>query len=267
MRPRKKDGILLAGQGPHVRNRTWMLAWCLLWETTARADAIAQRFAPPAGYARIDAHTGEFAHWLRQLTLKPEGEPVRLFDGRLKANQSAHLAVIDVSVGKRDLQQCADALMRLRADYLWAVGRGNEICFHLTSGRSFGWRAWEKAHGANSRSAYLHQLFAFAGSASLAKFDVESVPDNLPQPGDLFIVGGFPGHAVLVVDVIRNERGQTKMLLAQSYMPAQDIHVLNNPNEPGQPWYHWEAEASLVTPEWTFPPGALRRFKPHSVCR
>ena len=46
--------------------------------------------------------------------------------------------------------------------------------------------------------------------------------------GDIFIRGGFPGHAVLVVDMaIHPVSGQKAVLLAQSYMPAQDIHILN----------------------------------------
>ncbi len=37
-------------------------------------------------------------------------------------------------VGKRDLQQCADAVMRLRAEYLLSVKADDKIAFHATDG-------------------------------------------------------------------------------------------------------------------------------------
>jgi hypothetical protein len=40
---------------------------------------------------------------------------VLLYNGAPKFRQDVHAAVIDIDVGTRDLQQCADATMRLRA--------------------------------------------------------------------------------------------------------------------------------------------------------
>jgi hypothetical protein len=62
------------------------------------------------------------------------------------------------------------------------------------------------------------------------------------------------------VDVVEDGKGRRAVLLAQSYMPAQDIHVLRNPNTPGNPWYVIEGDDPLTTPEWDFLAGALRRF-------
>jgi hypothetical protein len=48
--------------------------------------------------------------------------------------------------------------------------------------------------------------------------------------------------------------------LAQSYMPAQEIHVLKNPLDGAiGPWYRVPAE-TLVTPQWTFESTDLKRF-------
>ena len=79
--------------------------------------------------------------------------------------------------------------------------------------------------------------------------------------GDVFIKGGFPGHAVIVADLVENKLTKAKrFLLIQSYMPAQDMHVLKNPaNGDASPWYAVPA-GDLVTPEWTFRPGSLRRW-------
>ena len=93
--------------------------------------------------------------------------------------------------------------------------------------------------------------------------ELHSVQDvNKMQVGDVFIKGGFPGHAVIVVDMaINEETGKKLFLLAQSYMPAQDIHILKNPaNSRLSPWYELDFGEVLYTPEWTFDRDDLRRF-------
>lgn len=87
-----------------------------LWRATdpVAADTLVERIAPPPGYVRTSAEPRSFAAWLRGLPMKPADTPVRLFDGRERTAR-VHAAVVDIDVGKRDLQQCADAIMRLRA--------------------------------------------------------------------------------------------------------------------------------------------------------
>jgi len=64
------------------------------------------------------------------------------------------------------------------------------------------------------------------------------------------------------VDMAQNPKtGQKLFLLAQSYMPAQETQILKNPNNSAlSPWYELKNE-TLETPEWTFEPSDLRRFK------
>jgi len=45
------------------------------------------------------------------------------------------------------------------------------------------------------------------------------------QPGDIFYHGGSPGLAFMVLDVVENDLGNKMFLLAQSYMPAQEMHI------------------------------------------
>ena len=47
------------------------------WSPATGAATIAQRFAPPPGYRRVDVRPGTFAAWLRGLPLKPAGTAVR----------------------------------------------------------------------------------------------------------------------------------------------------------------------------------------------
>ena len=108
------------------------------------ADSVEQRFPAPRGFSRDPAVAASFASWLRGLPLKPGRPPVHLHDGSLKANQTAHAAVLDMDVGRRDLQQCADAVMRLRAEYLFSVGRLGGIAFHFTNGDLIPFARWAR---------------------------------------------------------------------------------------------------------------------------
>lgn len=222
---------------------------------------------------------GSFAEWLRALPLLPGRPDVRLFDGRLKGNQAAHHAVVDIDTGSRDLQQCADAVMRLRAEYLFSRGAFDDVRFEVTAGPPAslaGWFAGDRAVVRRNavawvRSAepdrsyasfrrWLDTVFSYAGSASLAR-QLRPVADGRAlRTGDVFIRGGFPGHAVIVVDTARHPDGRRVFLLAQSYMPAQQVHVLRNPSRPESPWYDVDFGPELRTPEWTFTAGELRRF-------
>ncbi len=235
-------------------------------ETTAPvsdpdAPVLEERFAPPPGFARVPVEEGSFGAWLRRVPLLPPGSPVLLHTGEPKPNQRVHVAVLDFDVGRRDLQQCADAVMRLRAEYLLAAGRAREICFRNVQGDRLRWQGGGRA----AFRKYLDQVFAYANSASLLR-ELDPVPgDASIEPGDVFIVpagGGFFGHAVIAMDVAEDGQGRHVFLLAQSYMPAQSIHLLVNGREPAlDPWYSDVRDTDLATPEWTFPPGSLRRFR------
>ena len=107
----------------------------------------------------------------------------------------------------------------------------------------------------------MDNIFMFAGTASLSK-ELHSKNVEDLAAGDVFIQGGFPGHAVIVMDVAVSDKGSKVFLLAQSYMPAQDIHILKNDNNFGiSPWYDLdEIEGSLKTPEWTFSSSDLKSW-------
>ncbi|HEY8970980.1 MAG TPA: DUF4846 domain-containing protein, partial [Puia sp.] len=108
---------------------------------------------------------------------------------------------------------------------------------------------------------YLLTVFSYCGTLSLERqlTPVTHFGDILP--GDVLIRGGSPGHAMLVIDMVEDAAGNKVYLLAQSYMPAQDIHVVINPVEGKQsPWYSIPKDTSIITPEWTFYTSQLRRW-------
>lgn len=230
------------------------------WRSTPADATLAQLVPPPNGFTRIDVAPDSWGAWLRGLPMKPLGSPVLIYTGAAKWRQDAHVAVVDIDVGKRDLQQCADAVMRLRGEWLYAAGRQRDIRFNDTDGKRLSF-ADRRDGGYAAFRKYMDYVFAYAGTYSLER-ELKPVPLASIAIGDVFIKGGFPGHAVLVADMVENRQtGERRFLLLQSYMPAQDIHVLKNPRAPDEsPWYPATFDGPLETPEWTFLPGALRRW-------
>ncbi|MBL7963224.1 MAG: DUF4846 domain-containing protein [Flavobacteriales bacterium] len=237
------------------------------------------RFTPPPYAVAAPCPPGSFANFLAELPLREKQAPVKLFDGSLKHRQDVHAAVLEVSVGPRDLQQCADAIMRLRAEYLFGNGRQDEIAFHFTNGFKAEWRRWRQgerirvqghtcAWSAGGRVdgshtellRFLDVVFTYAGTQSLAR-ELVAAHHAPIEAGDVFIQGGSPGHAVMVVDVAHDDQGRTWFMLAQSYMPAQDIHILKVPGRSdGSPWFLQHTAGELRTPEWTFAWEDRKRF-------
>ena len=246
--------------------------------------SIARDIQPPDGYARTAVAAGSFADWLRGLPLKADGAQVFLHNGERKPNQFIHFAVVDIDTGNRDFQQCADAVIRLRAEYLFSRQRFDEIEFSFTNGNPAPYSRWRAGYrpkvsdnsvkwfrdksikpdpGYDSFREYEDTVFLYAGTASLDRDLVPRTDAAKMQIGDVFIRGGYPGHAVIVVDMAENKSaGAMVFLIAQSYMPAQDLHVLRNPNSFAvSPWYGQDFGDKLHTPEWDFKKAELKRFK------
>ena len=247
-------------------------------QPTGAGATLAARFPPPPGCRRVPVAAGSWGEWLRGLPLLPTGTPARLYNGGLKNRQDVVAAVVNIDIGAKDLQQCADAVIRLRAEYLFSRNP-NQIHFHLTTGYDFWFSdyvagqtfkvrgeevtpaakpAETPTHAALAR--YLVPTFGYAGTLSLSR-ELRRVPLAAVQPGDVLIHGGAPGHAVLVVDVAEHPTThQMYLLLAQSYMPAQNIHVLR-PGRRADVWFAVDlASTTVSTPEWDFGAEELGRF-------
>ncbi|MGE0119932.1 MAG: DUF4846 domain-containing protein [Dongiaceae bacterium] len=250
------------------------------WRADGPAETAADRFPAPAGFARVAPAAGSFGDWLRRLPLAPAGTPVRLHDGRVKADPSGAAAVIDIDTGARDLQQCADAIIRLRAEYLFGRGDLGALAFDFTSGDRYRFRdyadgvlpavagravRWRQGPPQGTSHASLRRwldiVFAYAGTISLAR---EMAPVGRLSDaaiGDALILPGSPGHAVLVLDMaVEPATGRKAVLLVQGYMPAQSLHIPANAADPDlSPWFRL-ADDGLAAPPWLFPADSLRRF-------
>lgn len=242
----------------HAQDKSWLNPEGMTVET---------RFPAPAGYER-KKYEDPYTDYMRKLPMLPDGSPVMLFNGELKARQSAHVGVLDIDVGTRDLQQCSDAAQRLRVEYLYGAKKYDKINYHFTNGQALAWDKWRagyrvkvegrkttlvktagKDDSYNNFKKYYNMLFMYASVNSVMKESkVLSVAEM--QPGDSIAA---TGHLIIILDVVENAQGRKKFLLAQSYMPAQQIEVLKNPGSQS-PWYDDSAfdHCPFVTPEWVY---------------
>ncbi|MBL4653144.1 MAG: DUF4846 domain-containing protein [Flavobacteriales bacterium] len=218
----------------------------------------------PDRYTRVKFNENSYTGYLRRLELKTENNTVFLYDGSKKRSQNVHFAVLKIDVGTRDLQQCADACMRLRAEYLFSGERYSEIKFNfLSDGKPRYYTDYAKGDYSYKKfRKYMNYVFAYANTASLHQ-EMSAKTIETITAGDVFIQKRNPyGHAITVMDVAVNSTGKKIFLLSQSYMPAQEIHILNNPtNRSISPWFEADFGDVLQTPEWNFLSSDLKCFE------
>ena len=99
-----------------------------------QGSTIGTRYSTPEGFTRVEVDKGSFEEFLRNQKLKPYGEKVLYYNGREKPSRGVYDSVIDVDIGDRNLHQCADAIMLLRAEYLYSIGDYDDIKFNFVSG-------------------------------------------------------------------------------------------------------------------------------------
>ncbi len=242
---------------------------------------IKTRIKAPQRFSWISSKAGTFGHYLENFPLKKPGSKILKFDGTPIATQNLHASVFDIDTGSGDLQQCADAIIRLRAEFLKKEGRENEIEFHYTSGHLLRWDDYKNGHrlvvkgntvspavisvadeSANSFQNYLKNIFTYAGTISINRETTPVTKTENLQTGDILITAGSPGHVVFITGTARNPAGEKLFLLAQGFMPAQSIHILTNPFEREiSPWYRLDADAAEInTARYLFKPVNFRRY-------
>ena len=246
-------------------------------ESRELQPTIKTAFATPDGYERHNQD--DYSTWLVNHPLK-EDIIVKYYNGRIKPNNNVYAAVFNYDIGKRDLHQCADAAIYLRASYHYSTGQLDKLKYRFTNGYQstyIGYLKGDKikllASGTDVRTfkgkprkdscttfrKWLDQVWMYAGTYSVEKYDTQSVDIWEMKPGDLFVQGGFPGHIITVVDMAQNEDGHVVYMLSQSYMPAQENQILVN-QATGGVWYSLDEMSYVDTPEFVFENSQLRRF-------
>jgi hypothetical protein len=275
--PRKSDFVAESPRAPDEAER----ARYAFLPAEASIRALDRTVPAPPGFRRVETGAGSFGAWLRGLPLRPPRTSVRAFDGRelLGPGDGRVFAVAELDVSPVDVQQCADSVIRLHAEWLWSRGDKAKIGYHFLSGDFATYARYAsgerpqvdgpRVRWAQSASAsddrttfrkYLDMVFNYASTISLAQRTTK-IDRAVLGPGDFFVLPGGPGHAILILDVAIDDRGRKVALLGQGFMPAQDFHVLASREEGLSPWFSLDGDA-VDTPFWPepFPWTSLRRF-------
>ncbi|WP_342645826.1 DUF4846 domain-containing protein [Mucilaginibacter sp. CSA2-8R] len=231
----------------------WLLLLVTLHPNTPivkTGNTVGSRFKAPTGYNHAHLSRQSFGDWLLHRPLKPVGTPTLTYAGNFAHTNRYTAGVLDISVRKNGLQQCADAAIRLIAEYLYSKRNYRALHFNFTSGFNCdfvhfaeGYRyqqngTWKKlapkSYSYNTFQQYLDLVFSYAGTLSLER-ELQPVNNAADiQAGDLFIKGGSPGHCFIVMNVVENKTTrQKKFLLAQSFIPAQNIQIVQSDS----PWF------------------------------
>jgi hypothetical protein len=246
-----------------------------------KGDSIASRVKVPEGFTRAVYAEGSFQHFIQNYPLKKFGAKVINYDGNEYFYQAGHFGILELSVPKNGLQQCADALIRLRAEYLWKQNRKEEIGFEFTSGHYCSWKYYaegyrpkvkgskvsfhkkaSKDHSKTNFYKYLNLIYTYSGTLSLYNELTKITVSKDLQVGDMLVYPGTPGHIVMIVDKAIDGRGNQRFILAQGNTPAQSVHLLKNPNDSQfNPWYDLQMNAYIEVPGYYFNNSKFIRFK------
>ncbi len=237
---------------------------------------IENTFKPYDGYERFAMDA--YSEWLIAHPLKRNNQ-VMYYDGTLKDSRDIYVAVFDYEIGDRDLHHCADAAIYLRASYNYSNGFLDRLTYTFTNGIESSYLDYLQGYNyvemnggrdlirkigqpredsCKTFRQWLDLIWNYAGTASLVD-DTYAISMFEMEPGDIFLQGGYPGHAMTVVDMAENENGHKIFMLAQSFMPAQEQQIVMNPLT-RDVWFSLDDLNYIITPEYTFTPGQLRRF-------
>lgn len=244
-------------------------------------NTIKKRFPAPEGYAYVNVHQNSFEEYIENFPLKKYGSPILKYDGTEIETQHLHEAIFAIDTGTKDLQQCADAIIRFRAEYLFKMKKFDDIKFHFTSGDLMKWndykdgtRAFVKGNSVQFKKTeniddsyenfrkYLDLIFTYAGTISLNKETKPVLKTEDLKVGDILITAGSPGHIVFIAGVSENQKRDKLFLLAEGFTPAQSIHILKNPFDPKiSPWYELDVNSpETKTARYFFEPTNFRSF-------
>ncbi|WP_336129612.1 DUF4846 domain-containing protein [Mesoflavibacter sp. CH_XMU1422-2] len=242
---------------------------------------IKSRVKVPDGFTRVSYPKGSFQEYLRNYKLKTFGSKIINYDGSEYFWQSGHIGILEIPVTTNGLQQCADALIRVRSEYLWDNNRKDEIGFNFTSGHYCSWKYYSEGYRPKINGSkvsfhktakadyskanfykYLDLIYMYSGTLSLYNEleKITSIKDL--KIGDMLIRGGTPGHVAIICDEIINEKGEKRFLLFQGNTPAQSVHLIRNLEDSKMsPWYDLKMNAIIPVSNYTFSNSKFVRFK------
>ena len=80
----------------------------------------------------------------------------------------------------------------------------------------------------------MNTLFEYSGTQAFYHY-YRSIPLSDLQIGDFIVKKGKNGHAVMIVDLAKNVKGDLVAMIGQGDTPACQFYLLKQPN--GNPWF------------------------------
>lgn len=245
-------------------------AWLAFGEDLPELTTLDRHIATPEGYTRQPIEdASSYAAYLRGLPIRTDREDVRLYTGEKVSMPSAGIVPLDL--GKRDVHQCADSVIRLHAEWLWSVDREEEAAYHYTSGDLAAWKDWRRGKilkvkgnevlqvsgkkSPDTHEAYrewLDKVFTYASTRSLHRDSKKIKSSKELQSGDFYLQGGSPGHVVMILDIAEASDGARVALFGQGYLPAREFHVIRGEASDtiDGVWFKLDDDVPVSTPTW-----------------
>lgn len=102
----------------------------------------------------------------------------------------------------------------------------------------------------------------YSGTLSLFNELKEVKSNSAIKLGDMLIIGGSPGHIVMICDEAINTKGEKNFLLLQGNTPAQSVHLVKNlEDDLNSPWYDLKIDATIPVSNFIFSKAKFARFK------
>ena len=224
-------------------------------QTTAQSTILSQ-FNPPKGYKRISYKNHTFADWIRNILLKPLNSDVLDFRGNVfkSKDDTTVAAVIEWKIKGRRLDQCMDILVKFYSEYLWEKDEPENLSLPLPGKQSLKWSDWQQGYRPKFRGThfdliksekynsskynynkYLNLVFAESHTQQFYIAYPVIERQNV-QVGDFIVKKGVKGHAIMIVDLAKDNRGNLIALIGQGDTPACEFYLLNyNKDDPWIP--------------------------------
>ncbi len=243
--------------------------WLAFQDDLPELTTLDKHIPTPDGFSRVEASDKSYAAYLRGLPVRTDRQNVLLYNGDRSSMPSA--GIIPLDLGKRDLHQCADSVIRLYAEYLWSTDQEDDATFHYTSGDLAKWTDWKKGRPLkikgrkvvqskakpypDTHKAYrkwLDQVFMYASTRSLHRDSKRVKQSKYLQSGDFFLQGGSPGHVIMILDIAENATGQRVALMGQGYLPAREFHIIKGAGVGVEDnvWFVLDDKQPIVTSSW-----------------
>ena len=202
---------------------------------------------PDSSYTRKAVEKGSFGEWLRERKLRPVGSDVMDYSGKIhkKAGDTTIAYVMNMNVLGRRLEQCIDILVRLYAKYSWDSMQKHNIIFPLPGGFWLEWLSWQggfrpvfrgtkvnliksqlKDTSFANLEAYLRTIYLKSHTQQFY-YNYKSIDLYEINIGDFVVKKGTRSHAILILDLAKDDSGNLYALIGHGDTPACEFHLLN----------------------------------------